>query len=133
MSTIAAAVRGELLREIAIVSEGLCPRGHGDLTPRPLLVPHKGLSAGWCGLCSRGYAVGRHRHDEECAGPNMDEAHLWCPYQPGEATITWYDRPAFERPPHGGSRWCPGCGADVARGQRCEAWCPTGRQGSGYR
>lgn len=35
--------------------------------------------------------------------------------------------------PQAGSRWCPGCGADIARSKPCEPWCPTGRQGSGYR
>jgi hypothetical protein len=79
-------------RAIAIVSEGICPAGHGDLTLVPVRRPDGGQpQAGWCGPCRRGYAVCRHRHDEDCAGPNLDEADLWCPYNEGDEVITWHE------------------------------------------
>lgn len=123
----------ELRRTTAIVSEGMCPQGHGALVVRPLIPgPADQDSAGWCQPCGRGYSASRHVHDEDCAGPDMNEAHLWCPFSTDEPVVSVWERAAFVPVPTAGSRWCPGCGADTGRGQRCEPWCPTGRQGSGY-
>jgi hypothetical protein len=89
--------RDQLQHDIALVSEGLCPwEGHGPLRLRPLRPGgHTEQSAGWCGRCRRGYSARTHRHDEDCAGPDLNEAELWCPYEQGEATICWWEPNAF--------------------------------------
>jgi hypothetical protein len=82
----------------SLVIEGQCPHGHGPLVVRPLR-PHasgtRAEAAGWCEPCRLGYSATTHRHDEDCAGPNLDEADLLCPFDTGERTVTYHHAIAF--------------------------------------
>jgi hypothetical protein len=79
------------------VVEGQCPHGHGTLDVRPLRPGAwgRGASAGWCETCRLGYSAETHRHDEDCAGPDLDEADLWCCWVAGEQTVTYHEPIAF--------------------------------------